>query len=186
MRMQSRTPASDESELIRQAKQGDGEAFGELYMLHLDGIYRHIFYRVESAMEAEDLTEQVFVKAWQAIKRYRPEGPPFSAWLYRIAHNLVIDHYRTRKDVAPLDSVSFSLTDEAMGPEELLTKESEVARLREALGQLSQEQQQLLHLRFIEGLSHAHVARILDRSVGAIRVMQHRALAALNGIMGGS
>jgi RNA polymerase sigma-70 factor (ECF subfamily) len=184
--MQSRPPTSDETELIRQAKKGDSEAFGELYMLHLERIYRHILYRVESAMEAEDLTEQVFVRAWQAIKKYRPEGPPFAAWLYRIAHNLVIDHYRTRKDMAPLDSVSFTLADEALGPEEVLNKKSEVARLRKALSRLSQEQQQLVHLRFIEGLSHAQVARILDRSVGAVRVMQHRALAALNGFMGGS
>ncbi len=186
MPMQNRSPTSDEGELIRQAKHGDSEAFGELYMLHLDRIYRYIFYRVESAMEAEDLTEQVFLRAWQTMQRYRPEGNPFSSWLYRIAHNLVVDHYRTKKDVAPLDAVSFTLADEALGPEELLAKKSEVVRLREALAQLSQEQQQLLHLRFIEGLSHSQVARILDRSAGAVRVMQHRALAALSGIMGGN
>lgn len=184
--MQDRSPISNEDELIRRAVRGDAEAFGELYTFHLDRIYRYIFYKVGNAMEAEDLTEQVFLKAWQAIEGYRHERYPFSSWLYRIAHNLVIDYYRTRKDVEPLDSVSFTLANEALSPEEILIKKAEVVRLREAIARLPEAQQRLLLLRFIGGLSHAQVAQIIGKSEGAVRVMQHRALATLRDILGGS
>ena len=186
MRTQDRPAASNEEELIQRAKGGDSEAFGDQYMLHLDRIYRYIFYRVGDAMEAEDLTEQVFLRASEAIGRYRLEGYPFSSWLYRIAHNMIVDHYRAKKDVVPLDAVSLTLTDDALSPEESLARDVEVTRLREALAQLTGEQQQLLLLRFVEGLSHAQVAQILGRREGSVRVMQHRALAALNHILEGS
>jgi RNA polymerase sigma-70 factor (ECF subfamily) len=173
----------NEEALIRRAANGDAEAFGELYVRHLDEIYRYVFYKVGNEKRAEDLTEQVFLKAWEAIEDYEARGYPFSSWLYRIAHNAVVDHYRTRKDESPLDPVAFSLADESLGPEETLMKKREVSRLLEALAQLSEEKQELLLLRFVEGLSHARVARILDKSEGACRVMQHRALASLSEIL---
>lgn len=181
--MTQKPTEQDEDELVRRAANGDADAFGDLYMCHLDDIYRYIFYRVDNQERAEDLTEQVFVKAWEALEGYEQGEYPFSSWLYRIAHNAVIDHYRTKKDEASLESVSFRLPDETEGPEERLIDKAEARSLHEALKQLSEEKQQLLILRFVQGLPHARVAEILGKSEGACRVMQHRALAALGEIM---
>lgn len=183
--MKRESETSNEDELVRRAAQGDAEAFGDLYTRYLDQIYQYVFYKVGSEKKAEDLTEQVFLNAWEAIDRYRPQGYPFSSWLYRIAHNAVVDHYRTRKDKEPLGAVSFTLADEALGPEESLIQKEEVVHLREAIAQLPEEQQQLIILRFVEELPHAQVAQILDKSEGASRVMQHRALATLSEMLGG-
>lgn len=169
-----------EEALVLRAANGDAEAFGDLYVRHLDEIYRYVFYRVGNERRAEDLTEQVFLKAWEAMEEYEPRGHPFSSWLYRIAHNAVVDHYRSRRDEEPLDKVAFSLADGSVGPEETVIKNREVAGLLQALKRLSEEKQELIVLRFVEGLSHARVAQILDKSEGACRVMQHRALASLN------
>lgn len=174
----------DEAELIRRAARGDAEAFGDLYVRYLDGIYQYIFYKTGNEKRAEDLTEHVFLSAWGAIDGYESRGYPFSSWLYRIAHNAVVDHYRTEKDERPLDSMAFTLADDALGPEETLMKKREVSRLLEALAQLSEEKQELIILRFVEDLSHAEVAQILGKSEGACRVMQHRALASLSEILG--
>ncbi len=181
------TPKLDEVELIRRASGGDADAFGQLYMLHLDAIYRYVFYRVGQATEAEDLTEQVFLKAWEAIGRYKHQGHSFSSWLYRIAHNLVVDHYRAGKggkDDGYLDEGVLTLADPGLNPEEMLAKEEEVRHLQEAIAHLPAEQQQMIILRFIEGLSHAEVAAIIGKSEGASRVIQHRALVALRDALG--
>ena len=179
--MGDRSPIASEEELIRRAVQGDAEAFGELYVRHLDRMYRYILFRVGNEMEAEDLTEQVFLRAWTAMEGYRDEGYPFSSWIYRIAHNLVVDYYRDDEEMAgPLESVSFVLPEEAPGPEELLIRKAEVVCLREAVARLPEQQQQLIVLRFVQGLSHAQVAEIMDKREIAVRVMQHRALATLN------
>jgi RNA polymerase sigma-70 factor (ECF subfamily) len=172
-----------EEALVRRATSGDAEAFGELYVRHLEEIYRYVFYKVGNQKRAEDLTEQIFLNAWEAIDDYQLRGYPFSSWLYRIAHNAVVDYYRTKKDERPLDSVAFALADESPGPEETVMKKREVSRLLEALAQLSEERQELIILRFVEGLSHAQVAQILNKSEGACRVMQHRALASLSDIL---
>jgi RNA polymerase sigma-70 factor (ECF subfamily) len=99
------TEVDEESRLVLRAVQRDSAAFGLLYESHLDRIYRYIFYRVGSTGEAEDLTEIVFLKAWEAIDRYQPRGVPFVAWLYRLAHNLVVDSYRSRRPSVPLDEI---------------------------------------------------------------------------------
>ena len=173
-----------EEGLVRQAANGDAEAFGDLYTRHMDAIYQYIFYKVGNEKRAEDLTEQVFLSAWEAIGEYELRGYPFSSWLYRIAHNAVVDYYRTEKDERPLDTIAFTLADESLGPEETVMKKRQVSRLLEALTHLSEEKQQLIILRFVEGLSHAQVAQILNKSEGACRVMQHRAMARLSDILG--
>ncbi len=172
-----------EEALVHRAINGDPEAFGDLYVQHLDKIYRYVAYRVGNERRAEDLTEQIFLKAWEAIGDYKPRGHPFSSWLYRIAHNAVVDHYRATKEETSLESVAFSLADDSPGPEDRLMKKREVSSLLEALRQLSEEKQELIILRFVEGLSHARVAEILNKSEGACRVMQHRALASLSEIL---
>ncbi len=169
---------TDEAELVRRAVRRDPAAFGALYEFHLDRIYRYVFYRVGSASEAEDLTEQVFLKAWEAIDRYEPRGTPFAAWLYRLAHNLVIDHYRGKRPTTPLDEVSES---EEVGIDvvEAVEARLDAEEVRAALARLNPDYQQMIVLRFVEGLSHAEVAQIIGKSEGAARVIQHRALQAL-------
>jgi RNA polymerase sigma-70 factor (ECF subfamily) len=168
--------------LVDRARRGDADSFGELYQLHLDRIYRYVYDRVGSSSEAEDLTEQVFLKAWEAISRYESRGLPFAAWLYRMAHNAVIDHYRARRPATPIDG-TFDLEDERQNPvasaEALFDREE----LRLAIGRLNADQQTVILLRFIEGLSHAEVGKILGKSEGAVRVIQHRALLVMAKVM---
>lgn len=168
----------DEDELVRRAVQRDAIAFGCLYEQHLDRIYRYVFYRVSSTSEAEDLTEQVFLKAWEAIDRYEPRGAPFAAWLYRLAHNLIVDHYRSQKATTSLEAIADT---EDAGVDVLSDVEDllEVDEVRAAIATLSPEQQQLIALRFVEGLSHTETAQIIGKSEGATRVIQHRAVQAL-------
>jgi RNA polymerase sigma-70 factor (ECF subfamily) len=166
-----------ESDLVRLAIRRNADAFGQLYQIHLDSIYRYIFYRVGSAPEAEDLTEQVFLKAWEHIGRYDERGLPFAAWLYRMAHNLVVDHYRTRR---PTEELSETLVEAREGPAESVERRMEAAGMAAALRTLSPEHQQVIVLRFVQGLSHAEAAAVMGKTEGATRILQHRALGALH------
>lgn len=178
--------AHDETALVKRAVDGSADAFGELYLLHLDAIYRYVRFRVGNSHDAEDLTEHVFLKAWEALPNYKLRGLPFSSWLYRIAHNVVIDH--RRRAALALTSTSSNALDypasEAAALDQII-EASEVAEMAEAIKKLPEDQQQVLVLRFIEGLSHAEVARIINKTEGACRVIQHRALAALSRLLAG-
>ena len=165
-----------ESRLTDRARQGDKDAFGDLYEQYLDDIYRYIYYRVSNHHDAEDLTEQVFLKAWERLPQYRGQVP-FRAWIYRIAHNAVIDHYRTRKESAPLTD-NLVLADEHSDVEQQFLFKEKATQLAEIITQLSPLHQHVLTLRFINGFSMKEVAQILDRNVGTVRVLQHRALKA--------
>lgn len=168
----------NEDKLVRRAVTRDSAAFGCLYEFYLDRIYRYVYYRVGSTSEAEDLTEQVFLKAWEAIDRYEQRGVPFAAWLYRLAHNLVIDHYRGKRPTSTLDEMSEA--DEIGGDVEATVQGLlEAEEVRAAIGRLNPDYQQMIVLRFVEGLSHAEVAKIVGKSEGATRVVQHRALQSL-------
>lgn len=164
--------------LVEQAVGGSPEAFGRLYDLYVDRVYRHLYYRVGNANDAEDLTAEVFLNAWRAIGRYRQQGVPFAAWLFRIARNLAIDHYRSAQRVAELDEAVIDEGREA-DPEKVMELSLDRQQVRRAIFRLSEEQQQVLILRFVDGLSHADVAAVLGKSEVAVRVMQYRALAAL-------
>jgi RNA polymerase sigma-70 factor (ECF subfamily) len=168
----------EENGLVGRAIKRDAAAFGLLYESHLDRIYRYVYYRVGTTGEAEDLTEIVFLKAWEAIDRYQPRGVPFVAWLYRLAHNLVIDTYRSRRQTIPLDDLTEA---EEPGADviDLVEEKLDAEQVRLALRTLSAEHQQLIVLRFVEGLSHAEVAEITGKSEGAMRVVQYRALQML-------
>jgi len=175
---------SNQTVLVRRAIAGDADAFGQLYLDHLDAIYRYIYFRVGDAHEAEDLTEQVFLKAWEALPGYRQRGNPFASWIYRIAHNLVIDHHRQRKPVETMPSDDQpDQTSEPLASLEGVIAAEEVEALSRAIRQLPDEQQQVVILRFIEGLRHAEVARIIGKSEGACRMIEHRALIALYGLL---
>lgn len=169
---------SIESLLIDRARRGDAKAFGQLYELHVDRIYRYVAYRVARAEQAEDLTEHVFLKAWEAIGRYERRGLPFAAWLYRMAHNAVVDHYRASRPTTSIDD-KFDLEDEKQSPSDAVMAGVDRETLGLAIQRLNSDQQRVVLLRFVEGLSHAEVAGIVGKSEGAVRVIQHRALAVM-------
>jgi RNA polymerase sigma-70 factor (ECF subfamily) len=172
---------NNEHDLIIRAQNGDAEAFGDLYEYYLDTIYRYIYYRIQNHQDAEDLTEIVFLKAWQKIPDYRIGKTPFIAWVYRIAHNSVIDHYRVRKEMVSLSDQT--LTSEKLSLEEQILSQEQKQTLLDAITRLAPLHQHVLTLRFIRGLKPNEVAEILDRNVGAVRVLQHRALKALHALL---
>jgi RNA polymerase sigma-70 factor (ECF subfamily) len=178
--LDSRYPG--EADLTARARAGDADAFGQLYELHVDRVYRYVAYRVKTEHEAEDLTEQVFLKAWEAMPRYEDRGLPFRAWLFRLAHNLVIDHYRVRRsDVSLNELLDSDQSYEPSGPDPQVEVEArlDADEVRLAVRRLGEEQRQVVLLRFVEGLSHSEVADILGKTEGATRAIQHRALGAL-------
>ncbi len=166
-----------ERQLAERAAKRDRKAFGELYDLYVDKIYKYIYYKSGRTDEAEDLTAQVFLKAWEAIEHYRWEGYPFSTWLYRIAHNMMIDYYRTHRETFPLDTARSKegTADPVQAAERTFTSD----QIREALHHLTHDQQRVIVLRFLEGYSTAEVAAMMDKDPDAIRALQHRALRAL-------
>ena len=162
--------------LVEWAADGNVEAFGELYSIYLDQIHRYVFYQVRDRMTAEDLTEEIFVKVWEALGRYKQKSLAFSAWLYRIAHNHVIDYFRTRRQHLALDEVMPA----AIGnPEQEVEEKLMQEELSEAISYLPPQQRQVIILKFIEGLDNREIAQIMRKRQGAIRVMQMRALMSL-------
>lgn len=176
----------NETQLIRQAAAGDDEAFARLYDAYIDEVYRFVFYRVSDEQTAEDLTSQVFLKAWDNLNRYenRRVGS-FGAWLFQIARNTVIDHYRTQKETMPLEPNILTRPDPAADVAQTVENRLEMERLRHMLQQLTNEQSEVLTLKFINGLSTKEIARILKKKQGAIRALQMRGLQALAEIMVG-
>lgn len=168
----------DERALVRRAVARDRDAFGALYDRHVVRVYRHIYYMVGNAAEAEDLSAQAFLQAWEAIHRYQIRGAPFVSWLLRIAHNLGVSHLRSKRDSSELPE---TLVDHSRhgNPEEVLQRQVEADRVRQAIMRLRDEQRQVIMLRFIEDLEYREVAEIVGKSVAAVRVIQHRALNAL-------
>ncbi len=171
-----------EMDLVQLATKRDEAAFSELYNHYVEKIYRYIYYKVGDASEAEDLCGQVFLKAWEAIERYTWTGYPFSSWLYRLAHNLVVDHYRTHRENLPLDDAIVT-REEPIDPEVALLNSIQAQELRQAISQLTGEQRQVIHFKFIEGYDNAEIARMMNKKEGAIRALQYRALHSLQEIM---
>ncbi len=171
-----------ERQLSERAAKRDRQAVGQLYDLYVDKIYKYIYYKSGRTDEAEDLTAQVFLKAWEAIENYRWEGYPFSTWLYRIAHNMMIDYYRTHRETFPLDTARAK--ESTVDPFESAERTFSSEKIREALHHLTNDQQRVITLRFLEGYSTAEVAAIMDKDPDAIRALQHRALRALQPWLG--
>jgi RNA polymerase sigma-70 factor (ECF subfamily) len=171
-----------EVDLIRLAQDGNPEAFGELYRLHLDAIYRYVYSRIGETAEAENLTQTTFVKAWRALGGYRQRQVPFRGWLYRIAHNTIVDHYRTRRE-PDCRLEDLELVDTSNVPEETFVSQERQEALRKALTRLKPAYQQVLTLRFLNGLDYPETAQVLGRNVNAVRVLQFRALKALRAVL---
>ena len=175
----SRMPLVNERQLVLQAQAGNSEAFGQLYDAYMERIYRFVYFRVEDQQTAEDITSQVFLKAWSNLDRFSFTRTPYLAWLYTIAHNAVIDHYRTRKVTTALDDVQLSQQDHAEVVENEIDVSAEMKLVKEALQGLTDDQQKVLSLKFMEGLSNHEIARHLGKREGAIRALQMRGLQAL-------
>ena len=175
----SRMPLPNERQLVLQAQAGNAEAFGQLYDAYMERIYRFVYFRVEDQQTAEDITSQVFLRAWNNLDRFRLGRTPYLAWLYTIAHNAVIDHYRTRKVTAALEDVRLSQPDYAEAVENNIDFAVEMQTIKEALQTLTDDQQQVLTLKFIEGMSNDEIARHLGKREGAVRALQMRGLRAL-------
>ncbi len=178
----SKGQTPDEATLVQKAIGHDASAFGRLYDMHIDRVYRHIYYRVGNQADAEDLTQQVFLKAWQAIGRYKKMASPFIAWLMTISHNLVVDLYRTGKDRAYLEA-DLLADDSTLRPEQVTEAGFQQQRLRRAVLQLSGNEQQVVILRFMEGFEFAEIASLLKKKEGNVRVILHRALMKLRSIL---
>jgi RNA polymerase sigma-70 factor (ECF subfamily) len=174
--------ANEEKRLAELAAKRDRKAFGRLYDLYVEKIYKYVYYKSGRTDEAEDLTALVFLKAWEAIPHYRWEGYPFSTWLYRIAHNQVIDYYRTHRETFPFDSARARVS--SNDPVEEAERSFASDKVRTALQHLTYDQRRVIILRFLEGYSTTEVAAIMDKDPDAIRALQHRALRALRPWMG--
>jgi RNA polymerase sigma-70 factor (ECF subfamily) len=169
----------DEEKLIEQAKSGDSRSFADLYDHYLPPIYRFIYMKVSHREEAEDLTHEIFLSAWQNLDRYRSRGFPFSSWLYQIARNRVIDFYRTKKKHLPIESVDAELAGSNDVLEVIADEALSMKLVREVINELSPDYQDVLLMKFMEELSHAEIAQIMGKSAGAVRLIQHRALQEL-------
>lgn len=172
------------SELVKLAKSGDAESFGEIYNLLIDRVYRFVYFRVRTKEDAEDLSEQIFLKAYEGLNGYQEKGFPFEAWIFRIARNLVIDYYRTRRQIMDINDVG-EVKDNGKSPEDCaensLTKEA----LLNGIALLPASYQEIIILKFIEERENDEISQILHQPVGHIRVLQNRALKALRRIIDG-
>jgi RNA polymerase sigma-70 factor (ECF subfamily) len=176
--IQKDSPLSEEACLVDQAKAGDPQAFAKLYDAYVERVSRYIYFRVSEDNDMEDLVSQVFLKAWQNLDRYKRGGSPFIAWLYTIARNLVIDHYRTKKETVPLEE-ALSLPSDLEMPDEAAQTRFDLEAMRDALQVLSKDQQQVLILKYIAGLPNDSIARVMNKQEGTIRGLQMRALQTL-------
>lgn len=174
--------------LVKKAKGGrDPDAFGQLYDEYVDQIFRYVYYKVGNFTEAQDLTGQTFLKAFENLASYELRDVAFSSWLYRIAHNLVVDYFRreSKRENVPIEEQPPAASTRG-NPVETVMADMESERLYGAMQKLTHNQREVLVLKFIDNLSNNQVAEIMGISVGAVKSTQKRALLSLNRIMGNS
>jgi RNA polymerase sigma-70 factor (ECF subfamily) len=167
-------------DLVERAQLGDRSALEELYLTHFDRIYSYLHMSVGSRHDAEDLTTQTFVKMLESIGRFRWRSVPFSAWLFRIAHNLAMDHFRARRRWQPEEDIPEPPGSVENSAEEQALASIGDASLLELIARLSPEQRQVLTLKFVFRFSNGEAAAILEKTEGAVKALQHRALASLH------
>jgi RNA polymerase sigma-70 factor, ECF subfamily len=180
--LDERPDREEERRLVQRAIDRDQAAFAELYDRHVVRVYRHIYYLVGDTSVAEDLTAQTFLKAWEAIDRYKERGAPIVAWLLRISHNLTVSYLRSKRDHSELDE-AYVDQKRSGNPEEVLEQTTDEKSVRDAVLRLRDEQRQVIMLRFVEELDYREVAAMIGKSVPAVRVIQHRALGNLRKLM---
>jgi len=175
----SSEPAAGEHALVRAAQDGNSEAFAQLYDLYVERVFRYVYFRVSDDRTAEDVTSEVFLKAWENLAHYQSRETPFIAWLYRIAHHTVIDHYRASRASIPLEEVGEMADPVQADLEDGMENHIQSAQLRRSIQRLTREQQQVVILKFVVGLSTQEIARQMGKRQGAVRALQMRALKAL-------
>jgi len=168
----------DEESLVRRAQKRDEPAFTQLYEEHFDKIYRYVALRIGNKAEAEDITQQVFLNALQSISSFKWRGRPFSAWLFRIAHNQVVDYLRkkTKQATVPMDKVEVT---SGSDPQQTVEQKLDIEQLLSAIKYLTEAQREVISLRFAGELPVAQVASIMGKSQGAVKALQHSAIIAL-------
>lgn len=172
-----------ESTLVQQAIERNQAAFTTLYERHVERVYRHVYFHVYNTHDAEDITQEVFMRAWKAIGSYKNTGVPFLAWLTAIARNLVADHHRAKRPLLSLqDTEAFIQTDDPT-PEAISESNSDRDQIRKAVLTLKGDRRQVILMRFIDELSYADIAKALGKNEGAVRVIQYRALKDLRRIL---
>ncbi len=180
-----RWPSPDrtlERQLVERAQAGDNDAFARLYEQTFDRIYRYILFRVNDDFIAEDLTAEVFMRVWQHLPRYRPEHSTILVWIYTIAHNAVIDFYRTQRPTQPLDEVQ-AIAAADPSPHEQSELQFEGQAIRQAMKSLTTDQREVLVMRFIDGLETDEIAAHMKKSPGAVRALQMRGLQMLSRLL---
>jgi RNA polymerase sigma-70 factor (ECF subfamily) len=165
--------------LVERGQQGDRDALEDLYLIHFDRIYSYLHMSVGNRHDAEDLTTQTFLKMLESIGKFRFQSAPFSAWLFRIAHNLAMDHFRAARRWQPEEEVPEPLGVEGISAEEEALHSIGRASMLELIDGLSHEQQQVLTLKFVFNFGNAEAATILGKTEGAVKSLQHRALVSL-------
>ena len=176
--------AADDVQLVEWAQAGDSTAFGELYPRYVKKIYNYVYYRTGNHHDAEDLTSRVFFRALGHIGHYDDRGVPFSAWLYRIAHNLVANWHRDRgrQKIVPLDDALIT-GHRFNAPEAMAESLEEEDLLIRSIRELPPDRQQLLILKFVDRLSNAEIGAIMNRTEGAIKSLYHRTLLSLRDVL---
>lgn len=169
----------EEQRLLKQAQRGSADAFSALYRAHVQTVFRYIYHRVNNVQLAEDLTGDVFTRALTGLSNYRDVGKPFIAWLYSIAHARVVDYYRRAKKQTNDDDEVIERIAVTPDMDRAIIQRQVIKALREALAQLTDEQQQVVVLRFIEGYPIEQVADIMGKNANAIKALQHRAMRSL-------
>ena len=169
----------DVRRLVGLAQRGDRRALEELYLLHFDRIYGYLHVSVSNRHDAEDLTNQTFIRMLESIDRFVWRSVPFSAWLFRIAHNLAMDHFRANRRWQPEEEVPETVQGEESSAEEQALVSLGQTSMMTLIERLSPEQRQVLTLKFVFRFSNAEAAAILGKSEGAVKSLQHRALASL-------
>ena len=169
----------EELDLVQRARQGEQEAFAQLYENHFDKIFRYVVLKIRNQAEAEDMTQQVFIKAYESIGSYQSQGVPFTAWLFRIAHNQMVDYVRkqSKRQTVPLDE-SLQIMDDCDVEHEVETK-IEMEKVVLATAKLTKAQREVISLRFAGGLSITEAAKTMRKSEGAIKALQHSAILSL-------
>lgn len=169
--------------LIMKAQQGQHEAFGELYERYTTTIYRFVCLRLGSQQDAEDITEEIFLRAWHNLPKYDERGIPFAAYLFQIARNALIDHYRKNRNTISSIDDDINLSGMDPDPEDEVSRRLDFQDLQRVMTHLPEDYQNVLTFRFLSGLSPEETAQIMNRSEGAVRVLQFRALAALKRLL---
>ena len=174
----------DEEQLVRRAIRGDEEAIGRLYDRYVDTIYKYALYRTGDSATAEDITADVFLRVIEGLSQYDERGVPFAAWLYRIAHARVVDHWR-RADRRPTVQLDHPLVRNVLHEDTEFDRDIlQHGALTQALQLLTEEQQEVIALKFMQGLANEEIAQIMGKTVGAIKALQHRGLEALARLLG--